>query len=52
MSSAAVLARTVLLTLTDESSRRKIGWVLAAIFSPVILVVAYSQAADRKSCCL
>ena len=26
MSSAAVLARTVLLTLTDESSRRKIGW--------------------------
>ena len=40
MSSAAVLARTVLLTLTDESSRRKIGWVLAAIFSPVILVVA------------
>ena len=40
MSSAAVLARTVLLTLTNESSRRKIGWVLAAIFSPVILVVA------------
>ena len=40
MSSAAVLARTVLLSLTDESSRRKIGWVLAAIFSPVILVVA------------
>lgn len=40
MSSAAVLARTVLLSLTDESSRRKIGWVLAAIFSPVILIVA------------
>ena len=40
MSSAAALARTVLLSLTDESSRRKIGWVLAAIFSPVILVVA------------
>ena len=40
MSSAAVLAKTVLLSLTDESRRRKIGWVLAAIFSPVILVVA------------
>ena len=40
MSSAAVLARTVLLSLTDESSRRKIGGVLAAIFSPVILIVA------------
>lgn len=40
MSAAGMLTRTVLLSLTDESSRRKIGWVLAAIFSPVILVVA------------
>ena len=40
MSAAGMLARTVLLSLTDENSRRKIGWVVAAIFAPVILVIA------------
>lgn len=40
MSAAGMLTRTVLLSLTDESSRRKIGWILTAVFSPVILVVA------------
>ena len=52
MSSAAVLAKTVLLSLTDESSRRKIGWVLAAIFSPVILVVALLTLSSIGSCFL
>ena len=40
MSAAGMLTRTVLLSLPDESARRKIGWVLSAIFSPVIMVVA------------
>ena len=41
MSTAAVAAiKAALLALTDESTRKKIGWVLVAILSPIILIVA------------
>ena len=41
MSTAAVAAiKAALLALTDENTRKKIGWVLVAILSPIILIVA------------
>ncbi len=41
MSSAAVAAiKAAILALTDESTRKKIGWVLVAILSPIIVIVA------------
>ena len=41
MSSAAVAAiKAAILALTDENTRKKIGWVLVAILSPIILIVA------------
>ena len=41
MSATAVAAiKAAILALTDESTRKKIGWVLVAILSPIILVVA------------
>lgn len=33
---AAALVKAAILALTDENTRKKIGWVLAAILSPVI----------------
>lgn len=41
MSSAALLAKAALTALTDENVRRKIGWVLVAVLSPVILLIAF-----------
>lgn len=41
MSTAVAAAiKAALLALTDENARKKIGWVLVAIFSPVILLIA------------
>ena len=41
MSATAVAAiKAAILALTDERTRKKIGWVLVAILSPIILVVA------------
>ena len=41
MSTAAVAAiKAAILALTDESTRKKIGWVLVAILSPIIVIVA------------
>ena len=42
MSAAAAAAvKAAILALTDENTRKKIGWVLAAILSPVILLIAF-----------
>ena len=42
MSAAAVAAiKAAILALTDESTRKKIGWVLVAILSPIILLIAF-----------
>lgn len=38
---AAALVKAAILALTDENTRKKIGWVLAAILSPVILLIAF-----------
>ena len=38
--SAGAAARAAAALLTDERARNSVGWVLAAIFSPVILVIA------------
>ena len=41
MSTAAVAAiKAAILALTDESTRKKIGWVLVAILSPIIVIIA------------
>ena len=40
MSTAAAAIKAALLALTDEDGRKKLSWVLAAILSPVIVVVA------------
>ena len=40
MSTAAALAKAALLLITDEKTRKKVGWVLVAILSPVILIIA------------
>lgn len=40
MSMAATAVKAALLALTDEDARRKLGWVLAAILSPIVVVVA------------
>ena len=41
MSAGAVAAiKAALLALTDERSRKKAGWALAAVLAPVILVIA------------
>lgn len=42
MSAAAAAAvKAAILALTDEKARKKIGWVLVAILSPVILLIAF-----------
>lgn len=41
MSSAALAAKAALAALTDENTRKRIGWVLVAILSPVILLIAF-----------
>jgi len=40
LASPVLLARVAAAALTDENTRKKMGWVLAAILSPVILIVA------------
>ena len=41
MSATAVAAiKAAILALTDERTRKKIGWVLVAILSPIIVIVA------------
>lgn len=40
MNAAAIAAiKAALLVLTDENTRKKIGWILVAILSPIILIV-------------
>ena len=41
MTGAAAIAKAAALTLTDEKTRKAIGWVLVAVLSPVILLIAF-----------
>ena len=38
---AAALVKAAIAALSDENTRKKLGWVLAAILSPVILLIAF-----------
>ncbi len=38
---AAALVKAAIAALSDENARKKLGWVLAAILSPVILLIAF-----------
>ena len=41
MSSPLLLAKGAAIVLTDENARKAVGWVMIAILSPVILVIAF-----------
>lgn len=41
MSSAMAMVKAALLLLTDDSTRKKVGWILAAVLSPIILLIAF-----------
>lgn len=50
---AAALAKAVAMSLSSEKGRKRIGWVVAAVLSPVVLLVAFfcslgSGAADHN----
>ena len=38
---AAAVVKAAIAALSDENTRKKLGWVLAAILSPVILLIAF-----------
>ena len=38
---AAALVKAAIAALSDENTRKKLGWVLAAILSPAILLIAF-----------
>ena len=40
MSATAAAVKAALLALTDENTRKKLGWVLAAVLAPVLLLAA------------
>ncbi len=41
MANPALLAKAAVIVLTDEKNRKAVGWVLAAILSPIILLIAF-----------
>ena len=52
MSATAIAAKIAAAVLTDENARKKLGWVLAAILSPILVIVAlicmYSAASQQN----
>ena len=40
MAEPILIAKAAVALLTDEKARKRVGWIIAVIFSPVILVVA------------
>lgn len=38
---ATLPARLAVIALTNEKGRRKIGWLVAAILSPILLLAAF-----------
>ena len=38
--SAAAVAKAAAMLLTNEKTRKGVGWILVAVFSPVILLIA------------
>ena len=37
---AAAVAKAAAMLLTNEKARKGVGWILVAVFSPVILLIA------------
>ena len=46
---AAALVKAAIAALSDENTRKKLGWVLAAILSPVILLIAFLCALGSRA---
>lgn len=40
MANPALIAKAAAIVLTDERARKAVGWLLVAIFSPIILIIA------------
>lgn len=49
--SAAVAAKAAAAILSDERGRKALGWVLAAVFSPLILLIALISGLGSGSAC-
>lgn len=41
MFNSALIAKAVAIVLTDEKTRKEVGWVLVVILSPIILLIAF-----------
>ena len=41
MANAALIARAAATVLTDENTRKTMGWIVVAVLSPIILVIAF-----------
>ena len=41
MANAALIARAAATVLTDENTRKTMGWIIVAVLSPIILVIAF-----------
>ena len=41
MANAALIARAAATVLTDENTRKTMGWIIMAVLSPIILVIAF-----------
>lgn len=41
MANPALIAKAAAIVLTDEKTRKAVGWVLVAILSPIILLIAF-----------
>ena len=54
MTAAAVLAKAGAMLLTNEDARKRVGWVLVAVLSPVILLLVFifSLASVRRTALL
>lgn len=55
MSAATALVKAAIALITDPNARKALGWILVAIFSPVILLVAFlcclgSGTAEHNNC--
>ena len=40
MSTAAIIAKAAAAVLSDERGRKTVSWILVAVFSPLILIIA------------
>ena len=41
MANAALIAKAAATVLTDENARKTVGWIVVAVLSPIILVIAF-----------